>query len=142
VTPPRYVIYALPYTTLFRSRGLLRRRALRPGVRRVPRRRSGGRGEAAGAARSARSGGGGEARPSGSEGGHGRRGGRVVRRARAPAARARRSVGPGAGGEARRRVTDYRALLAAIAVPRRSATAANQRVRDVLKRELAARGFV
>ena len=39
-------------------------------------------------------------------------------------------------------MTDYRALLAAIAVPRRSATAANQRVRDVLKRELAARGFV
>src|SRR5207249_8403457 len=86
VTPPRYVIYALPYTTLFRSRGLLRRRALRPGVRRVPRRRSGGRGEAAGAARSARSGGGGEARPSGSEGGHGRRGGRAVRRARARSA--------------------------------------------------------
>jgi hypothetical protein len=39
-------------------------------------------------------------------------------------------------------VTDYRALLAAIAVPRRSTTPANQRVRDVLKRELAARGFV
>src|SRR2546425_11632026 len=65
-----------------------------------------------------------------------------VRRAGAPAARARRGVGPGAGGEARRRVTDYRALLAAIAVPRRSATAANQRGRGVLQRELAARGFV
>src|SRR5207245_1589433 len=123
-------------------RGRLRRRARRPGVRRLPRRRSGGRGEAAGAARSARPRGRGEARPRGMEGGHGRRGRGPARRAGAPAARARRGVGPGAGGEARRRVTDYRALLAAIAVPRRSATAANKRVRDVLKRELAARGFV
>jgi hypothetical protein len=39
-------------------------------------------------------------------------------------------------------VTDYRALLAAIAVPRLSGTAPNQQVRDILKRELAARGFV
>src|SRR5438034_2484626 len=47
--PPRSTLF--PYTTLFRSprRGLLRRRALRPGVRRLPRRRPGGRGEAAGA---------------------------------------------------------------------------------------------
>src|SRR3989454_12522139 len=98
-------------------RGLLRRSALRPGVRRLPRRRPGGRGEAAGAARAPRSGSRGEARARGSEGGHGRRGRGPVRRAGAPAARARRGVGPGAGGEARRRGTDYRALLAAIAVP-------------------------
>jgi hypothetical protein len=39
-------------------------------------------------------------------------------------------------------VTDYRALLAAIAVPRLSGTAANLQIREVLKRELAARGFV
>jgi len=39
-------------------------------------------------------------------------------------------------------VTDYRALLAAIAVPRLSGTAANLQIRDVLKRELGARGFV
>jgi hypothetical protein len=39
-------------------------------------------------------------------------------------------------------VTDYRALLAAIAVPRLSGTAANLQVREALKRELAARGFV
>jgi hypothetical protein len=39
-------------------------------------------------------------------------------------------------------VTDYRALLAAIAVPRLSGTAANRQIRDVLKRELGARGFV
>jgi hypothetical protein len=39
-------------------------------------------------------------------------------------------------------VTDYRALLAAIAVPRLSGTAANSQIREVLKRELAARGFV
>ena len=39
-------------------------------------------------------------------------------------------------------MTDYRSLLAAIAVPRLTGTAANQQIRDVLKRELAARGFV
>jgi len=39
-------------------------------------------------------------------------------------------------------VTDYRELLAAIAIPRLSGTAANLQVREVLKRELAARGFV
>jgi len=39
-------------------------------------------------------------------------------------------------------VTDYRALLVAIAVPRLTGTAANQQIRDVLKRELVARGFV
>ena len=39
-------------------------------------------------------------------------------------------------------MTDYRALLAAIAVPRLSGTAANLQIRDVLKRELGARGFV
>lgn len=39
-------------------------------------------------------------------------------------------------------MTDYRALLAAIAVPRLSGTAANSQIREVLKRELAARGFV
>jgi len=39
-------------------------------------------------------------------------------------------------------VTDYRALLAAIAVPRLTGTAANQQIRDVLKRELTGRGFV
>ena len=39
-------------------------------------------------------------------------------------------------------MTDYRALLAAIAVPRLSGTPANLQIRDVLKRELAARGFV
>ena len=39
-------------------------------------------------------------------------------------------------------MTDYRALLAAIAVPRLSGTAPNQQIRDILKRELAARGFV
>lgn len=39
-------------------------------------------------------------------------------------------------------MTDYRALLAAIGVPRLVGTSANQRVRDRLKSELAARGFV
>ena len=39
-------------------------------------------------------------------------------------------------------MTDYRALLAAIAVPRLSGTAANRQIRDVLKRELGSRGFV
>jgi len=39
-------------------------------------------------------------------------------------------------------VRDYRALLATIAVPRRAGTAANQQIREVLKRELAARGLV
>jgi hypothetical protein len=39
-------------------------------------------------------------------------------------------------------VTDYEALLAAVAVPRRAGTAAHARVRELLKRELAARGFV
>jgi Peptidase family M28 len=39
-------------------------------------------------------------------------------------------------------VTDYRALLAAIAVPRLTGTAANRQIREVLTRELAARGFV
>ncbi len=37
---------------------------------------------------------------------------------------------------------DYPALLAAIAVPRLTGTAANQQIREVLKRELAARGLV
>jgi len=37
---------------------------------------------------------------------------------------------------------DYRALLAAIAVPRLTGTAANQQIREVLKRELATRGLV
>lgn len=39
-------------------------------------------------------------------------------------------------------MTDYEALLAAVAVPRRAGTAAHARVRELLKRELAARGFV
>ena len=39
-------------------------------------------------------------------------------------------------------MTDYRALLAAIAVPRLTGTAANHQVRELLKRELAARGLV
>ncbi len=39
-------------------------------------------------------------------------------------------------------MTDYGALLAAIAVPRLTGTAANHQIREVLKRELAARGFV
>jgi peptidase M28-like protein len=39
-------------------------------------------------------------------------------------------------------VTDYRALLAAVAVPRRAGTASHELVRDLLTRELAARGFV
>jgi len=39
-------------------------------------------------------------------------------------------------------VTDYRALLAAIAVPRLSGTTANLQIREVLKRELTTRGFV
>jgi len=39
-------------------------------------------------------------------------------------------------------VRDYRALLAAIAVPRLTGTVANQQIREVLKRELEARGFV
>jgi len=39
-------------------------------------------------------------------------------------------------------VTDYRALLSAIAIPRLSGTAANLQIREVLKRELAARGFI
>lgn len=39
-------------------------------------------------------------------------------------------------------MTDYEALLAAVAVPRRAGTAAHARIRELLKRELAARGFV
>ena len=39
-------------------------------------------------------------------------------------------------------MTSYDALLAAVAVPRRTGTAGALRVREVLKRELAARGFV
>lgn len=39
-------------------------------------------------------------------------------------------------------MTDYRALLSAIAIPRLSGTAANLQIREVLKRELAARGFI
>ena len=39
-------------------------------------------------------------------------------------------------------MTDYRELLSAIALPRLSGTAANLQIREVLKRELAARGFV
>ncbi len=39
-------------------------------------------------------------------------------------------------------MTDYRALLAAVAVPRRAGTASHDRVRELLKRELAVRGFV
>ncbi|PYP00632.1 MAG: hypothetical protein DMD61_03450 [Gemmatimonadetes bacterium] len=39
-------------------------------------------------------------------------------------------------------MTDYRALLAVIAVPRLVGTAAHQRVRDRLKSELVGRGFV
>jgi len=39
-------------------------------------------------------------------------------------------------------VRDYRALLAEIALPRLAGTPHHARVRDVLKRELAARGFV
>jgi len=39
-------------------------------------------------------------------------------------------------------VTDYRALLAAIAVPRLTGTTANLQIREVLKRELTTRGFV
>jgi hypothetical protein len=39
-------------------------------------------------------------------------------------------------------VTDYRELVAAIAVPRLSGTAPNRQIREVLKRELATRGFV
>src|SRR5204863_9892888 len=40
------------------------------------------------------------------------------------------------------RVTDYRALLTALAVPRRTGTALNHQVRERLKRELGARGLV
>jgi len=39
-------------------------------------------------------------------------------------------------------VTDYRALLTALAVPRRTGTALNHQVRERLKRELGARGLV
>jgi len=39
-------------------------------------------------------------------------------------------------------VTDYAALLRELAVPRRTGTAGHAAVRDALKRELAARGFV
>ena len=39
-------------------------------------------------------------------------------------------------------MTDYRELLSAIAIPRLSGTAANLQIREVLKRELAARGFI
>src|SRR5213076_2011245 len=66
----------------------------------------------------------------------------AIRRAGAAAAGTRGPVGAGAGGETRRRVRDYRALLAAIEVPRLTGTAANQQIREVLKRELAARGLV
>src|SRR5207249_16435 len=50
--------------------------------------------------------------------------------------------GPGARRQARRRVTDYRGLLAELAVPRLAGTFPAEQVRAVLKRELAARGFV
>lgn len=39
-------------------------------------------------------------------------------------------------------MTDYRELLTAVAIPRLSGTAANLQIREVLKRALAARGFV
>ena len=39
-------------------------------------------------------------------------------------------------------MTDYRALLAAIAVPRLTGTTANLQIRELLKRELTTRGFV
>lgn len=39
-------------------------------------------------------------------------------------------------------MTDYRTLLAAIAVPRLTGTTANLQIREVLKRELTTRGFV
>jgi len=39
-------------------------------------------------------------------------------------------------------VTDYHQLLSAIAIPRLSGTPANLQIREVLKRELAARGFI
>ena len=39
-------------------------------------------------------------------------------------------------------MTDYRELLSAIAIPRLTGTTANLQIRETLKRELAARGFV
>src|SRR5207244_6180627 len=50
--------------------------------------------------------------------------------------------GPGARRQARRRMIDYRALLAELAIPRLAGTAAAEPVRELLTRELAARGLV
>src|SRR5213075_2267794 len=84
----------------------------------------------------------GQARSGGGEGGDGPRGSGAVRRAGARASRARHGSRPGARGQARRRVTDYRALLAELAVPRLAGTPPAGQLREALKRELAARGFV
>src|SRR6266516_2927200 len=122
------------------------RRRLRRGgiVRRDPCRVPGGRprpcGRPSGAARSARQGDRREARAGRRQGGDGCR--RAVRRAGPGAARRAAAGRPGARSEARLRVTDYRGLLAEIALPRLAGTPHHARVRDVLKRELAARGFV
>src|SRR5437763_16244471 len=121
---------------------MLRRPALRRHSHRVPRRRPRARREPAGAAGAARQGDRGQARSGGGEGGDGRRGSGVVRRAGARAARARHGSGPGARGQARRRVTAYRGLLAELAVPRLAGTPPAGQVREALKRELAARGYV
>src|SRR5207248_467811 len=108
----------------------------------VPGRRPHPGGEAAGASRPARQGDRGQARAGGREGGDGRRGRGPVRRTSARAAGACRRGGPGARRQARRRVTDYRGLLAELAVPRLAGTFPAEQVRAVLKRELVARGFV
>src|SRR5439155_1569374 len=122
--------------------GVLRRPGVRRHSRGVPGRRPHPGGEAAGASRAARQGDRGQARAGGREGGDGRRGRGPVRRTGARAAGARRRGGPGARRQARRRVTDYRGLLAELAVPRLAGTLPAEQVRAVLKRELAARGFV
>src|SRR5439155_1245260 len=122
--------------------GVLRGSPLRRPRRRVPRRGSGPRRGAAGVAGAARQGDRREARPRRGEGRDGRRGRGAVRRPRAGAARAAGPGRAGAGGEPRLRVTDARALLEEISVSRLVGTRRHAAVREILKRELAARGFV
>src|SRR5207302_334590 len=120
--------------------GVLRRPALCRHLRRFPRGGPGPRRSAAGTARPLGQGERRPARPCRREGRDGRR--RTVRRAGAGTPRVARSCRPGARGAPCVRVTDLRALLEEISVARLVGTPNHARVREILKRELGARGFV
>src|SRR5438445_449498 len=120
--------------------GVLRRPALCRHLRRFPRGGPGPRRSAAGTARPLGQGDRRPARPCRREGRDGRR--RTVRRAGAGTPRVARSCRPGARGAPCVRVTDLRALLEEISVARLVGTPNHARVREILKRELGARGFV